>query len=1409
MVSTSLDESATLTGLTPGTTYTVSVVATVLFDDGTVFTDSAAGTTQVTTEAGQLPPQLDTPNIQSVVSIDDNVAKDTPRGGLTITWASVDDAELYFVSVYIGNTEQARMRKFGGETSIETTELSHTFDNMTFGTLYTVNLVARANGYDDSAAATTEAWTSMFRVLPNANRVAVQWADTTGSGVTIDSLFYRFTEHTFEDFRFSINGIVSPVDVVTGEREYRSAPVLSPGTDYVLRVAIVPGDGVEAQDYDLRPSDRGPHLITGIDPNEAPLYRDESTSFNNSPFSELRFRTLDTALPQLATPMNVQATTTANSITATWDEVVSAIKYEVSLYAGSDTSGNQVGATQTIDVADARTASFTDLSPDTQYTVAVVALGDPATHSDSEPAIITETLPLPQLVTPQTTADLIKGGRVEFSWNAIAATDGASVSYGVRIVRVNDNMQIDRTTISATSHTFTGLDPATAYRIEVVAIAPNNRDSAAGVLEVETGTKKLPTPTGLEISYHASSSEITVSWDNVPVGVSTYAMTFVHADGTEEYADVDVTTAGSTTFTGLEAGTEYTLSVVSSGDSTKYRRSDVYQTTITTTADGQLERPVITALEVQGGLGIFVQWAAVAGATTYEVNLYEGTEATDTPAETANIREGNLLEVPFSPLLPNAEYTMGVRAGGSDTLADSEESVQSIAIPIYILEPIDSSLVQELSATTNSVTVGLDRGLIDVSHFLVELDPDPQNEGQVIVPELERYTFSDLTPDTEYEVSIVSSREEDMGHYQESTAHIERITTDALPQLSTPDVTATATASSITATWNEVANAIAYAVSLYIGSSVVPANQVGATQTITSLSHPFTGLSAETTYTVAVVAIGDPTMYADSAAGTTQVTTEEQQPLETPSILSVVSLDDNVAKEFSPRGGLEITWTPVANASTYVVSVYVGNTEVAETQQVEARSIETTELSFMFDDLRFAALYTVNLVAGGAEGYRDSAAATTEAWTSMFRVLPDANKVIVQWTDTDAGTERDDHLSLRIDTSEPGIFGAFRFSISTIDSSSIVPPTDVDSYDQEYRSDSMLSPGTNYVLRVAVIPFGSEDAQDYPLYFDIHGLPYNAITDSLYEEANKPFSNSPFSEIRFRTRDTALPQLSTPTVTATATANSITATWNEVADAVEYKASLYEGSDTSGSQVGTTQTISVANERTASFTGLTQGTEYTVAVVAIADPATHNDSDAGTVTITADDDTPPPPPLPQLSTPGVTVTATTNNITATWGIVIDAVNYEVSLYEGDNIFGNQVGATQTITGLSHMFTGLTPVTEYTVAVVAIANPATHRNSDPGTATITTKARQLPPPPPPPQPPQGISYENVTATSVALKWTAACFTTPSPSDCTSSDLRYRLRITDNPINSDDDENMYQSTLEQEVMTPQIQQIASDG
>lgn len=122
--------------------------------------------------------------------------------------------------------------------------------------------------------------------------------------------------------------------------------------------------------------------------------------------------------------------------------------------------------------------------------------------------------------------------------------------------------------------------------------------------------------------------------------------------------------------------------------------------------------------------------------------------------------------------------------------------------------------------------------------------------------------------ETEYTVEVFA-KTGDSRLYEQSETATTTVTTGAAPaQLAAPaTVEATATSdSAVTVTWSDVENEVGYIVTVGDKTMTVAADV---------LTCEITGLAANTTYDVSVVAMGDDINYTNSAATTTTVTTEE------------------------------------------------------------------------------------------------------------------------------------------------------------------------------------------------------------------------------------------------------------------------------------------------------------------------------------------------------------------------------------------------------------------------------------------------------------------------------------------------------------------------------------------------------
>lgn len=174
------------------------------------------------------------------------------------------------------------------------------------------------------------------------------------------------------------------------------------------------------------------------------------------------------------------------------------------------------------------------------------------------------------LATPAPAVE-IDGTSATISWAAIDNAD----SYYVWC----SNGVVD-SEYKATSITLDGLTEGAHYKVTVKALPEEGsilyKESAEGVIEFDVPygeAEKLATPaiTGTEVT----DSTITVNW-----GAVTNATSYVVTCG-DKSSTVTTTTY---TFEGLDAETEYTISVVAKGDGLQYTDSDAVTTTATTDA---------------------------------------------------------------------------------------------------------------------------------------------------------------------------------------------------------------------------------------------------------------------------------------------------------------------------------------------------------------------------------------------------------------------------------------------------------------------------------------------------------------------------------------------------------------------------------------------------------------------------------------------------------------------------------------------------------------------------------------------------------------------------------------------------------------------------------------------------------
>ena len=189
-------------------------------------------------------------------------------------------------------------------------------------------------------------------------------------------------------------------------------------------------------------------------------------------------------------------------------------------------------------------------------------------------------------------------------------------------------------------------------------------------------------------------------------------------------------------------------------------------------------------------------------------------------------------------------------------------------------------------------------------------------------------------------------------------------------------------------------------------------------------------------------------------------------------------------------------------------------------------------------------------------------------------------------------------------------------------------------------------------------------------------------------------------------------------------------TWTAVDNATGYTVQWMSGSQ--GYTTGDRQaTVTTGSTTRYTIPSLTNGTEYTVRVIATrtgADDGPPSDEMTGTPRVPPPPPPPPPPDLAQVL--GVGVVPGNAQLVVTWTAVDNATGYTVqwiSVGQGYNTGDRQATVT---TGSTTRYTipSLTNGTEYTVRVIATRTGA---DDGPPSDEMTGTPRVPPPPPPPP------------------------------------------------------------------------------
>ncbi len=904
-------------------------------------------------------------------------------------------------------------------------------------------------------------------------------------------------------------------------------------------------------------------------------------------YSDASTLTVTTAAAQVEPPTGLQTSEVSDtSVKLTWTASTTTVSsYEVS------TDGNTW-----VDSGSDLEHTFSGLDPETRYSLRARAKSGNSTSCANAAPLVTTLPSAPSAPTGLMTSGISQTA-IALSWTKSAG----ATAYKVR----KDSSDSWTTLGDVASHTFTGLTANTQYTLEVIA-SNSGGDSAAASVSASTLPNAPAAPTSLSTSA-ITQTAITLSWTK-SAGATAYK---VQVDSGTVATLGDVATH---TFSGLTADTSYTLKVIASnsgGDSSAVSASE-------STLPNVPAAPTSLSVDNITQTAARLNWTKSSGATSYEVNGGALSQWTDV---------GDVATYTFGSLTANTTYNLRVRAvnraGNSGAAASSASTLPNI--------PAAPTGLAASAHTQNGITLGWTKSP-GATGYKVQV-----NSGTVTtLGDVATHTFSGLSADTSYTLKVIAFNRAGDSAAATLSASTLPTATAAPTNLQTSGITQTA----ITLSWTKSADATGYKVQANSG-------------TVTTLSdvatYEFTGLTANTQYTLSVIAFN---RAGDSAAATVSASTLPNAPA-APTSLQTSGISQTA---------ITLSWTKSAGATGY---------------KVQANSGTVTTLGDVathdFTGLTANTQYTLKVIAFNSGG--ESGETTVNAST-----LPNAPA-----TPTGLASLGGTHDSITISWTRST--GATGYKVQ-VDSGTVATLGDL-----SIHTFTGLTTDTSYTLKVVAFNSGGDSAA---------------------------------ASVSARTK------LTTPPVTlGTVTHNSIVISWTKSTGATAYKVRKDSSDDWT----------TLGDVATHTFSGLTPNTAYNIEVLA---SNSHGDSAAGAISGTTTHD------LDATATHNANLTATHNaNLTAT-------ANANLTATANANLTATQLVLSNDATQTQHAV-NLTATANAPTAT-ATPTPTPTATSTP-TPTPTATATPTPTPtltntplPGSPAAPTGLSMSGISQTAITLSWT---------------------------------------------------------
>ena len=1348
-----------ITGLAPATTYQIKMQA---LGDGVNFTNSDIGVATTFT----------TPASQKLIAPTPTVSYNSATS-FKINFPNVTGAISYVANIYIEtNTVLTRTLPVVSGTAIF---------GLPASTSYKVSLIANGDGVaflnSDPGVSTTftfasvTAGTTLSSPTPNVssittNSARIAFATTTGAssytakiyaadGTTLLQTVPRFTSSSaisnlapITTYKVSVTAIGDGTNFLDGPEGTKTAfittslpvpdvaptlntpaPSATPNSNSVAisfdnvigassyTARIYASDGVSTVATTTRFSSGS--SISGLTASTnysvtVTAIGDGVTNLSSSESTKVAFST--SAPSNLVAPSPSQVGQNSSAVRVAFTGITGAVGYTLRLYAND-------GATLISTYNGFASGDFiSDLAENTNYKIAVTALGDGINSSNSAPSSL---LTIKSALSPPVgVITSVRPSSFAVAFDSVTNATG----YILKIYDSSGSTLISSTDGYTNGTVITGLTPSTTYKVALIAKGNGSTFFDSSQSSLVSAVTPAPITLSAPSAYISgiTTTTTTITFADIADSIS-YTAKLYAADGTTLIRTLTVFTSGST-ISSLTPSTTYKVSVTAVGDGTNILTSvEGSKATLLTIDQVSMIAPAPN-VSSSNSSSATITFTPAAGSLSTSAKLYaaDGT----TLLRTINgFTSGSVI----TGLTQGTSYKLTLKAIGDGVtyLTSTESSALSISTTAVVTLATPSPSIS--SITTTTFKVGFTSIANASGHALKLYSSDGTTLLRTISPYDSGTAISGLTVATSYVVKMIAlGNGTTFQTSSESTGT--NATTASLVTLNAPTPAVTVvTPTSITVAFTASPSATSTRARIYTGDGLTLISLIANVST----GMQFSGLTPDTDYQISLQAMGDD-VATISSAESTFFATHTAQPISlsapSPTISNVTS------------GSFRLTFTAITGSLGYIANIYgsdgvtliasytnvvpsgttisglsglttykvslqsIGDEATYLTSRESAfqslttlqgvvtldspnpsiDSIGSTSVKVTFGSVANAVSYTAKIYVEG----NATALTTLTNFTSggiITGLTQDTSYLISLKTIGDGtyfltsneGTKVSFKTAAPIVLSAPVVtFGSATATSASLSVAAVEGAVDyaVKVYagdgttllftDESYSSGSSiggLSPSTNYLFKVAALGDGV------------------SVLNSSY---STPITGA----------TTALPQLlaPTPTIFSTAQTSAVFA-FTPIAGAASYRIKLYQAD-------GTTL-ISTTNGFTSgsSISGLTANTTYQVGMISVGDGATNTTSNTGElVSFTTLS-------VQQLAAPTIFVsTRLPSSLAVSFAAISGAVSYTAKIYsaDGNTLLSSVDGFTSGGT-----FASLNVDTGYQVAVLAHGDGTNYLDSN--------------------------------------------------------------------------------------------------